>query len=214
MALQAYVDSHPDSPKLHMPTCLALAFPPTPLLQPCPPQHLPRANLGLPVGLQPTVSLTLPQGTDNQARASQGLELSDAGRVLQERGLKFAQQALHSQYAQQSQQAQQVQSQTKPKQTVFSSAKQPVNSKPGAATRQQSIPDHASQGRASQPAATGAVAANGPMALRFFLSAQLQQTPDGPTWICYLLKCTCTAGGVLKQVSHCHVTLFEIPMFL
>ena len=222
-ALQAFVDTHPNSPMLQAPSCLALAFPPTPLLQPCPPQHLPRANLGLPVGVQPTVSLALPQSIDSQAGATHELERFSARGILQERDLKLAQKAqqaqqvggaqqaqaglnLHqAQHAQQAQQAQHAPPQRKPMQTVFSSAKKPGNSKLGAASGPQTIPDHVSQGKASHPGATGAVAANGPVALRFFLSTQLQQSAHGPTWTCHLLKCTCTASMVLKQVGGCYL---------
>lgn len=220
-ALQAFVNTHPNSPMLQAPSCLALAFPPSPLLQPCPPQHLPTARIGLPVGVQPTVSLTLPQSIDSQAGDSHELERYSARGRLQERDLKLVQKAQQAQqvggahqalaglnlqqaqHAQQAQQAQHAPPQRKPMHTVFSSAKKPGNNKLGAASGQQAIPHHVSQGKASQTVTTGAVAANGPVALRFFLSTQLQQSAHGPTWTCYLLKCTCTASMVLKQVSGC-----------
>ena len=152
-----------------------------------------------------------------QAQQAQDAQQAQQGMYSQQtqqtRHTQQAQQGMYSQQAQQgrhSQQAQQAQHAPyamaaqlppRPKQSVFSSTK-PSSSRSKAhlapATKISGAAD------ASSAAVHCQAALRPPLALRFFLLAQLQMTTqDGPTWTCFLVKCACSGNGVLQEV-HAH----------
>lgn len=171
--MQGYLDRDPDAPRLNPASCLALAFPPTPMLQA--PTHAdactPGVNLGLQTSPAPTQSLaasqrqTFPSGPTQAASQltvpgqtqpidSVSAAPSRAGQTTQTAGRPAA----------------------PPLHILFSSRQQGSKGKP--------------KGQLDR----------GSAALRFLI-AELKQSAAGAGWLCYLLTCRCTFRGVAQQVT-------------
>ncbi|KAL0040120.1 hypothetical protein WJX79_007435 [Trebouxia sp. C0005] len=180
--LSGYLERDPSAPRLDPASCLALAFPPTPLLQA--PTHAgactPGINLGLQTNPAPTQSLaasqrqTFPLGPTQAAS-----QLADPRQTkpIYSGSAASPQQAVPSGARQSAQTAGQPAG--PPVQTLFSSRLKGSKRKP--------------TGQLDRSTA----------ALRFYLLAELKQASSGAEWHCYLLACRCTFRGVVQQVMSC-----------
>ena len=158
-------------------SCLALAFPPTPMLRPQPHQaaYRPWVNLGQAVSIPPTHSLYASQkagplsGLGSAASTVQTLPfISDPaslGQNTQPTGTTKGRRPPPHRL-----------------QTVFSAKSTEGPNK---------VQGQGSEQRLQQTA---------PAALRFFLLAQLTHMEGSASWRCYLLVCSCTFRGVLQKV--------------
>lgn len=196
--MQGYLDKDASAPRLDPATCLVLAFPPTPLLRIPPPAEAtrPQVNLGQQLSQAPTQSLAAAQRSNgaldvpqnaNRGKAAacnsdQPMPLLDSKQLAsQGQGLPFS-----SEFAPSQQQAAPVskahtaqavrQPATAPLQTLFTSKLK------------------------GSKGSFGGDAAQIPAALRFYLLADLKQTAESATWLCYLVTCRCTFRGVVQQV--------------
>ena len=182
--MQGYLERDPSAPRLDPASCLALAFPPTPMLQV--PTHADACAPGVSLGLQtspaPAQSLaasqrqTFPLGP-SQAASQAASQLPISGHT---KAIDSASAASH-QRAAPSGTAQTVQPAALPLQTLFSSRLKGSKGK--------------SEGQLNR----------GRAALRFYLLAELKQESGGAEWHCYLLTCCCTFRGVVQQVTHTDV---------
>ena len=173
ISMQGFLKSDPAAPRLDPSNCLTLAFPPTPLLQT--PTHAdacrPWVNLGQQVSLPPTQSLT------------------ETKRLKVPVG--FSQIATHRQV------------------TPFSSSQAASQPQAGPSNTDQSLAPPAAQPLQTlftfRPKGTMGSSerepTKGPAALRFYLLAELQQTAESASWRCYLITCSGTFRGVVKQVG-------------
>ena len=165
---------NPTAPILDPASCIALGFPPTPMLQPPPGSDVyrPWVNLGQPVSQPPTQSLNpIPTahpfaGFNSSASQGQRVPFSWDPSALQSKAAPSSSWKTHERHQP-----------SQPPQTLFSP-------KSGA-----------QQGTSMGPNP------NSPAALRFCLVAQLIQTESSASWQCYLLTCSCTFRGVLQKVS-------------
>jgi len=183
--MQGYLERDPAAPRLDPASCLALAFPPTPMLQA--PIHAnactPGINLGLQTSPAPTQSLaasqrqTFPLGpTQAASQAASQLIVPGQTKPIDSASVASHQQAAPSGTGQTAQAA--GQPAAPPLQTLFSSRLKGSKGKP--------------KGQL----------ARGPAALRFYLLAELKQSAAGAGWHCYLLTCRCTFRGVVQQVTY------------
>ncbi len=175
--MQGYLERDPAAPRLDPASCLALAFPPTPMLQA--PTHTnactPGINLGLQTSPAPTPSLAASQRqTFPLGPAQAPSQLAFLG---QTKPIDSASAASHQPAAPLGP-GQTAQPAAPPLQTPFSSRLKGSKGKP--------------QGQLDR----------GPAALRFYLLAELKQASGGAEWHCYLLTCRCTFRGVVQQVIH------------
>ena len=188
--MQGYLERDPSAPRLDPASCLALAFPPTPLLQA--PTHAgactPGINLGLQTNPAPTQSLaasqrqTFPLGPTQAAS-----QLADPRQTkpIYSGSAASPQQAVPSGARQSAQTAGQPAG--PPVQTLFSSRLKGSKRKP--------------TGQLDRSTA----------ALRFYLLAELKQASSGAEWHCYLLACRCTFRGVVQQVTYTAVKTALLP---
>lgn len=183
--MQGYLERDPSAPRLDPASCLALAFPPTPLLQA--PTHAdactPGINLGFQTSPAPTQSLaasqrqTFPLGSTLAAsQAASQLHIPGQTKPIDSASAASHQQAPPSGAGQTAQTAQQPAA--PPLQTLFSSRLKGSKGK--------------SEGQLDRR----------PAALRFYLLAELKQKSGGAGWHCYLLTCCCTFRNVVQQVIH------------
>ncbi len=179
--MQGYLERDPDAPRLNPASCLALAFPPTPMLQA--PTHAdactPGVNLGLQVSPAPTQPMAASQRqifplgpTPGASQAASQLAFPGQTKPIDSGSAASHQQAAPSGAGQTAQPA------VPPLQTLFSSRLKGSKGKP--------------EGQLNR----------GPAALRFYLLAELKQASGGAEWHCYLLTCGCTFTGVVQQVTH------------
>ncbi len=183
--MQGYLERDPSAPRLDPASCLALAFPPTPMLQA--PTHAdactPGVNLGLQTSPAPTQSLaashrqTFPLGpTQVASQAASQLAVPGQTKPVDSSSGASHQQAAPSRAGQTAQTA--GQPAAPPLQTLFSSRLKGSKGK--------------LEGQLDR----------GPAALRFYLLAELKQSSAGAGWHCYLLTCRCTFRGVVQQVTY------------
>ena len=183
--MQGYLEREPDAPRLDPASCLALAFPPTPMLQT--PTHAtactPGINLGLQTSPAPTQSLaasqrqTFPLGpTPAASQAASQFPVPGQTTPIDSASVASHQPAAPSGPGQTAQTA--GQPAAPPLQTLFSSRLKGSKGN--------------SEGQLDR----------GPAALRFYLLAELKQESGGAGWHCYLLTCRCTFRGVVQQVTH------------
>ena len=176
------MESHPSAPKVVPASCLALAFPSTPMLQTPPSQqsYRPWVNLGQQASQLPTSSLSRAQFNSH----------SDA--TIGGQGPSSAQGASASPLPGQAPSAGPLPRQGPSVSPLQAGAPQSQSSKAPFRTVFPFKPKGTEDSSERQTRA--------PAALRFFLLAELHQAPDDAGWRCYLLTCSCTFRGVIQQV--------------